>query len=53
MAEQVIDEATRADWERDFDGYEMVWTFVNPAVEQGDQNIDAACILGATANLVD
>lgn len=46
VADAEIDEETRDEWERKYDGYEMTWTFNNPVVAQGDGNIDAACIEG-------
>ena len=49
VADAKIDEATRAVWEKKYDGYEMVWTFSNPKVATGDGNIDAACIQGVTS----
>ena len=53
VADAKIDEKTRADWEKKYDGYEMVWTFTNPKVPTGDGNIDAACIQGITSAAVD
>ena len=53
VADANIDEATRADWETKYDGYEMVWTFTNPKVATGDENIDAACIYGKDATGTD
>ena len=50
VADAKIDDKTRADWEKKYDGYEMVWTFTNPKVATGDGNIDAACIQGITAS---
>lgn len=42
----VIDSATRDEWEQKYDGYQMQWTFTNPVVPSGDNNIDAMCIQG-------
>ena len=50
VEEAEIDQATADQWEEDYDGYEMVWTFTEPAIAVADGNIDAACIMGgATA----
>jgi len=46
VADAKIDEAKRIEWEKKYDGYEMVWTFSNPKVAAGEGNIDAACIHG-------
>ena len=41
-----IDQSTADEWEKEYDGYEMVWTFTEPAVAVADGNIDAVCIMG-------
>ena len=46
QADAVIDDKQRAEWEKKYDGYEMVWTFTNPVVSPLDKNIDAACMIG-------
>ena len=46
VEDATITSDTRTLWEENYDGYEMVWTFSGPAVAAGDQNIDAACIMG-------
>ena len=51
VAAQIIDEATKEDWLIRYDGFEMEWVFVSPAEPQGDQHIDAVCILGATEDM--
>ena len=43
-----IDQTTRDTWEADYDGYQMKWTFSEPAVAVADGNIDAACVMGGT-----
>ena len=45
-ANDELDQETRDDWVAKYDGYEMVWTFVEPTVASGDGHIDAACIYG-------
>ena len=45
-----ITDKTRLEWEKTYDGYEMVLTFNNPKVAPGDGNIDAMCMFGANAD---
>ena len=41
-----IDQAKADQWEKKYDGYQMLWTFDTPAVAAADKNIDAVCING-------
>ena len=42
-----IDQETADLWEKEYDGYKMIWTFSEPQITVADDNIDAACIKGA------
>ena len=41
-----INELTRDDMLREFDGYEMTWTFKEPTMGREEGNLDGACIYG-------